>query len=357
MLDRYSRYTLGEVAKGTGVALVAFSLLMLLGWWVRMLQEGLGASELVEGALWFMIASCVMVFPAAVVVGVAQQVGRAKEHGELVALEAGGVGWQRPYRWVVLLGAVFGLFLFFAEETVVVYASSRRDAMMRSLAAQILRTTDGRNRLVLIPQAIVFCHDYRGGHARGVVLFGWPKGYDVEATAREATIEVAEDGSMVFLELRGARIWLRTKETADYIECERYVVCRPLQLAHHERPQTVTLPRALQLAGQMKEKAARGNRRAALYHARYLAEAGMRLSLPWGALIAVFFGISVGRLLPRGGPVAALFLLVVLFYIPLMTLLHLGRTGMAGVWLPMGVMVAFDIAFGLFLMRLARRPK
>jgi len=357
MLDAYSRHTLLGVLRGVALAVVGFSLLMLLGWWVRMLQEGLCAGELLEGALWFLVFCGVMVVPAGIGLGVAQQVSRAVAGGELVALEAGGVGWQRVYRGVFVMGVVLAVLMFAAEETVVVAASARREAMMRSLAAQILRVADGENRLVEIPQAVIFCRQYRGGRAKGVVLFAWPKGYEVEATAKEARIEVSQNGEMVFLELRDARIWLRGAEQSDYIECQRYVVCRPLRLAEKERPQTGGLIRALELADETAQKAAKGNRRAALYHARYLTEAATRICLPFGAVVAVFLGLGVGRLFMRTGPVVALFATAVLFYIPIMTLMHLGKTGMAGVWKAMAVLVVADIVIGVALLRFARRPR
>lgn len=357
MLDAYSRHTLLGVLRGTALAVVGFSLLMLLGWWVRMLQEGLCAGELLEGALWFLIFCGVMVVPAGVGLGVAQQVSRAAAGGELVALEAGGVGWQRAYRGVLLMSAAFAALMFLAEETIVVEASRRKEAMLRSLAAQILRVADGENRLIEIPQAVIFCRHYRSGRAKGVVLFAWPKGYEVEATAKEARIEVSQKGEMVFLELRDARIWLRSAQQSDYIECQRYVVCRPLRLAEKERPQTVGLIRALELADETAQKAAKGSRRAALYHARYLTEAATRVCLPFGAVVAVLLGLSLGRLFVRAGPVAALLATVVLFYVPLMTLMHLGRTGMAGAWKGMAVLVAVDIAIGVQSLRFARRPR
>lgn len=357
MFDTYTRHTLFQVTKGAAIGLVAFSLLLLLGWWLRMLQEGLSGSELVESALWFLAMSGVMVVPAAVVVSVAQQVGRALNSGELVALEAGGVSWKRAYRGVVLFGVLLGVLMMVAEETVIVYASARKDAMMRSLAAQILRTTSGRNRILEIPQAVIFCREYRSGIAKGVVLFGWPKGKEVEATARQAKIEVAEDGSMVFLELRNARIWLRDKMGADYIECHRYVVCRPLRLPQKERPQTVNIKRALELAEEMRRKAERGNRHAAIYHSRYITEAAIRLSLPWGAIIATLFGIGIGHLFPKSGGVIALFAVALLFYTPLLTFVYLGKTGMSQVWLLMVAVVAFDLSVGVVMFCFARRPR
>ncbi|MCX7704423.1 MAG: LptF/LptG family permease, partial [Planctomycetota bacterium] len=91
ILGLYNRHILVSVVTLLFLSSAAFVLLLFLGWWVRMMREGVAAEQFLEASPYFVIMAVPTVLPIAFVVAVSSVVSRVAFQNELLALSSSGV--------------------------------------------------------------------------------------------------------------------------------------------------------------------------------------------------------------------------------------------------------------------------
>jgi len=353
----YDRHTTLRVLRGTLLATAAFTMLMVLGSWVRMMGRGLVSSEFLELLVWIVLGGAVLTVPLGLVVGVSHVAGRLKARGELTALEAAGVPWRRAFRGTLLVACLLSALIALAQERLMPWATREQLEGLRSRLGQLLRLTDGRDRVVELQvemskvtgrggasrekmSLILYCARYSGGRMRNILFYGGSGGVTIEGSAAEGLLQVESGMRAAYLALHDARIHIRGRKTYDLVACEEYVICFPLRESVKERPEYVSVDRIMELLRRYETEAASasGWRREKLKRRRSqaLAEIGKRAAMALSPIVLFFLVLPVAFAFARGGVFWSLAVAVLLYYMPVFGGTALARRGSDfALWLPL----------------------
>jgi len=364
MFGHYNRYIMKGMLASLLLATVAFVLFLFLGYWVRMMREGVLAERFLEAAPYFLMMAVPAVLPVAFVVAVSGVLSRAAAQNELLVMSASGLPLSRITRPLYGVALLMSVFLWFANDRLIPTSTEARMSLIRSFASQVLSVTNGTDRVIQLPDKIVYCRRYQDGEMEGLLLTGEEKGREIQMTAERGTLRMDREKDLVYLDLYDVRIQLVSSSEVDVVECDRYVLSISLRPKEHPRESFASVSALLRMSRDFDERLERETdpkRRERLlrYKSRCESEISRRVSVSLSPLLLLFLiipvSIAMGEGRHGGAPFVTVIMSILLFYVPLLAGHAVARRGMVMAYLPPVSAVLVSVVASFLLRALIKR--
>lgn len=364
VFGHYNRYIMKSMLTSLLLATVAFVLFLFLAYWVRMMREGVLAERFLEAAPYFLMMAVPAVLPVAFVVAVSGVLSRAAAQNELLVMSASGLPLSRTTRPIYGIALLMSVFLWFANDQLIPESTEARMSLIRSFASQVLSVTNGRDRVIQLPDKIVYCRHYQDGRMEGLLLTGEEKGREIQMTAEKGTLRMDKEKDLVYLDLYNVRIQLISSDAVDVVECDRYVLCIPLTPKEHPRESFSSASALFRLSKRFGERVKKETdeskkERLFRYKSRCESEISRRAVMSLSPLLLLFLiipvSIAIGESRHGGAPFVAVIMSILLFYVPLLAGHAVARRGMVMAYLPPASAVLVSVTASLLFRMLLKK--
>lgn len=345
-------------------ATVAFVLFLFLGYWVRVMRDGVVAERFLEAAPYFLIMAVPAVLPIAFIVATSGVISRAASQNELLVLSATGVPPSRITRPFYGIAFFLSVLLWFANDWLIPSSTEARMALLRSFANQVLSVTNGRDRVIHLPDNMVYCRRYQDGEMDGLLITGRYEGREIQMTARHGNLRVDKEEEVVYLDLYGVRIQLISGGAVDVVDCDRYVLCISLTPKEHPREGFVDVSSLMRWRRRLGERIAeerdsKKRERLRRYQARCEAEISKRVIMSISPVLLLFLVLPIcivmGERRHGGAPFVAVIMSILFFYVPLFAGHAVARRGALLAYLLPASAVVVTISVSVVLRIIIRR--